>query len=138
MHVSWYEVFDDALSSRPVVAVRHVAEAHLGRPPTRSEITSARRAANTYARGSNAQTLRTMTGDRDRDRDGVIVIDGDLPPHTLASQLTGLHEVSAINQAVGMLIDRGHDQDDAHAALRRHAAAAGVDTHISAARILRR
>lgn len=69
---------------------------------------------------------------------GVIVLDADLPPHTLVSQWTGLHEVSTINQAVGMLIDRGHDPDDAHAALHRHAAAAGVDTHIYAARLLRR
>ena len=57
MHVSWYEVFDDALSSRPVIAVSRVVEAHLGHSPTRSEITSARRAANSYARGSNAHTL---------------------------------------------------------------------------------
>lgn len=69
---------------------------------------------------------------------GVIALDADLPPHTLVSQWTGLHEVSTINQAVGMLIDRGHDPDDAHAALRRHAAAAGVDTHTYAARLLRR
>ena len=57
MHVSWYEVFDDALGIRSVVAVSQVAEAHLGRTPTRSEVTSAPRAANSYARRSNAQTL---------------------------------------------------------------------------------
>lgn len=57
VHVSWYEVFDDALSSRPVIAVARAAEAHIGRPPTRSELNAARRAANSYARGSNAQTL---------------------------------------------------------------------------------
>lgn len=57
MHVSWFEVFDDALSSRPVIAVSQVVEAHVGRTPTRSELNSAHRAANTYARGSNAQTL---------------------------------------------------------------------------------
>ena len=68
----------------------------------------------------------------------VIVLDVDLPPHTLVSQWTGLHELSTINRAVGMLIDRGHPPDDAHAALHRHAAAVGVDTHIYAARLLRR
>lgn len=69
---------------------------------------------------------------------GVIVLDADLPPHTVVSQLTGLREVSTINRAVGVLIDRGHNPDDADAALHRHAAAAGLATHLYAARLLRR
>ena len=73
----------------------------------------------------------------DRAGAGAIVLDADLPPHTVVSQLTGLHEVSTINRAVGILIDRGHHPDDAHAALRRHAAAAGLDTPSYAARLLR-
>ena len=73
-----------------------------------------------------------------RGGDGVIVLDADLPPQTLVSQLTGAHEASTINRAVGMLIDQGHHPDDAHATLRRHASAAGVDMHIYAARFLRR
>ena len=58
MHVSWYEAFDDALASRPVIAVSRVVEAHVGRTPTRSELNAARRAANSYARGSNTQVLQ--------------------------------------------------------------------------------
>ena len=76
-------------------------------------------------------------GDR-AEEEGVIVLDADLPPPTVVSQLTGLHEMSTINRAVGMLIDQGHHPDDAHATLRRHAAAAGLDTHLYAARLLRR
>ena len=75
-------------------------------------------------------------GDGERAR--VIVLDADLPPPTVVSQLTGLHEMATINQAIGVLIDRGHHPDDAHAVLHRHAAAAGLDTHIYAARLLRR
>ena len=67
-----------------------------------------------------------------------IVLDADLPPQTSVSRLAGLHEMSTINRAVGMLIEQGHHPDDAHSVLRRHAAAAGVDTHIYAAQLLRR
>ena len=74
----------------------------------------------------------------DRAGAAVIVLDADLPPPTVVSQLTGLHEMATINQAIGVLIDRGHHPDDAHAVLHRHAAAAGLDTHIYAARLLRR
>ena len=77
-------------------------------------------------------------GDGDREGPDAIVLDADLPPHTLVSRLTGLDDASTINRAVGMLIDEGHHPDDAHATLRRHAAAAGVDTQIYAARLLRR
>lgn len=69
---------------------------------------------------------------------GLIVLDADLPPPASVSRLSGLHEMSTINRAVGMLIDQGHHPDDAHTLLRQHAAAAGVDTHIYAARLLRR
>jgi hypothetical protein len=42
-----------------------------------------------------------------------------------------------LNRAIGMLVDQGHDIEQAHNVLRRDAAAAGVETHIYAARILR-
>jgi hypothetical protein len=67
-----------------------------------------------------------------------IVLDADLPPHTLVARLTGLDEISAINRAVGMLIEQGHHPDEAHATLRRHAVAAGVAPHIYAAQLLQR
>ena len=89
--------------------------------------------------GLRTDGSRSGDGQQDaRGEDRLIMLDADLPPHTLVSELTGLHEVSTINRAVGMLIDQGHHPDDAHATLRRHAAAAGVDTHIYAARLLRR
>lgn len=66
------------------------------------------------------------------------VLDADLAPQTLVSQLTGLEDLATINRAVGMLIEQGEDPAEAHATLRRSAAAAGVDTHVYAARLLRR
>lgn len=68
----------------------------------------------------------------------LIALDADLPPPTLVSGLTGLDELSTMNRAAGMLIDQGHHSDRAHAALRRHAAAAGVEPHVYAAQLLRR
>jgi hypothetical protein len=67
-----------------------------------------------------------------------LLLDADLPPKVEVSGLTGLAELSAINRAVGILIDRGHTPDDAYDILRRAAAAVGKETHVFAARILRR
>ena len=69
---------------------------------------------------------------------GPIALDADLPPPTLLSGLTGLDELVTINRAAGILIDQGHHPDQAHAALRRQAAGAGVQPHLYAARLLRR
>ena len=77
-------------------------------------------------------------GDGHRDGHESIVLDADLPPATLVSRLTGLDDVSTINRAIGMLIDQGHNPDEAHATLHRHAVTAGVERHIYAARLLRR
>ena len=77
-------------------------------------------------------------GDGHRDEQESIVLDADLPPATLVSRLTGLDDVSTINRAIGMLIDQGHNPDEAHATLHRHAVTAGVEGHIYAARLLRR
>ncbi len=67
-----------------------------------------------------------------------LVLDADLPPLTLVSGLTGLDDVSAINRAVGILMNQGHHPHRAHAELRRQATAAGVETPIYAARLLKR
>ena len=72
-----------------------------------------------------------------RDGHRSIVLDADLPPRTRTSGLTGLDEMSTINRAIGMLVDQGHLPDEAHHTLRRHAAAAGVEPHIYAARLLK-
>jgi hypothetical protein len=73
-----------------------------------------------------------------RDGDALIVLDADLPPPTAISGFVGLDELTMINRAVGILIDQGHHPNQAHAALLGHAATAGVDPHIYAARLLRR
>jgi hypothetical protein len=72
-----------------------------------------------------------------RDGDRLIVLDADLPPATTGSGLVGLAERSTLDRAVGVMINQGHDPDRAHATLRRHAAAAGLEPHIYAARLLR-
>ena len=66
----------------------------------------------------------------------LIVLDADLPPLTTRSGLAGLAERSVLDRAIGIMIDQGHDPDLAHATLRRRAAAAGVEPHIYAARLL--
>ena len=73
-----------------------------------------------------------------RDGDALIVLDADLPPPTAIPGLNGLDELTMINRAVGILIDQGHHPNQAHAALLGHAATAGVDPHVYAARLLRR
>jgi hypothetical protein len=70
------------------------------------------------------------------DADQLIVLDADLPPLTTRSGLVGLAERSVLDRAIGIMIDQGHDPNLAHATLRRRAAAAGVEPHIYAARLL--
>jgi hypothetical protein len=67
----------------------------------------------------------------------VIELDTELPPVSRVSGLTGLAELTMLNRAIGMLIEQGHDIEQAHQVLRRDAAAAGVEPHVYAARILR-
>lgn len=66
-----------------------------------------------------------------------IKLDADLPPLSRTSGLTGLAELTALNRAIGILVDQGHDIEQAHQLLRRDAAAAGVEPQIYAARIVR-
>lgn len=68
----------------------------------------------------------------------VIELDVDLPPLSHVSGLTGVAELTVLNRAIGMLMAQGHDIEQARQVLRREAAAAGVEPHIYAARILRR
>jgi hypothetical protein len=67
-----------------------------------------------------------------------IELDVDLPPPSRVSGLTGVAELTILNRAIGMLMAQGHGIEQAHQVLRREAAAAGVEPHIYAARILRR
>jgi hypothetical protein len=66
-----------------------------------------------------------------------IELDVDLPPRSRVSELTGLAELTVLNRAIGMLVAQGHDIEQAHQVLRRDAAAARVEPHIYATRILR-
>jgi hypothetical protein len=68
----------------------------------------------------------------------VIVLDADLSPLTRASGLTGLAELTVLNRAIGMIVDQGHDIEQAHQLLRRDAAAAGVEPQTYAAQIIGR
>jgi hypothetical protein len=77
------------------------------------------------------------TGDGQHDGPS-IVLDADLPPPTPTSGLIGLDELATINRAVGTLIEQGHQPDQAHATIRRHAAAGGLEPHIYAGQLLQR
>ena len=65
-----------------------------------------------------------------------IELDADFPPLSRTSGLTGLAELTALNRAIGILVDQGHDIEQAHQLLRSDAAAAGVEPQIYAARII--
>jgi hypothetical protein len=87
------------------------------------------------------QRMPAADGRRGTRADGqriAIELDADLPPHSRRSGLTGLAELTLLNRAIGMLVDQGHEIEQAHQQLRRDAAAAGVEPHIYAARIIRR
>jgi hypothetical protein len=89
--------------------------------------------------GQHSRSLRDGDGHGLDRCDGhrPIVLDADLPPPTTMSEIAGLDELSMIERAVGIMIDHGHHPDHAHDTLRRHAAVAGVEPHIYAARLLR-
>lgn len=53
------------------------------------------------------------------------------------SGITGLHELTLVNQAVGVLLDRGHTPEEARAKLRCHAESAGLSVHQVADQLLR-
>jgi hypothetical protein len=67
-----------------------------------------------------------------------LILDGDLSPNVEASGLTGLSEFSAVNRAIGILIDQGHNPDLAYEILGSAAVAAGVEPHVYAVRMLLR
>ena len=55
MAVQWHPVLDQALAETAVVGVADAVARHLGRRPTKSEITAARRAARRYAATGQGQ-----------------------------------------------------------------------------------
>jgi hypothetical protein len=66
-----------------------------------------------------------------------IELDNDLPLVAPVSGLTGLADLTVLNRAIGMLVDQGHELEQAHQMLRRDAAAARLAPQIYAARIIR-
>jgi hypothetical protein len=87
---------------------------------------------------SYAFDQRTPGQDGDHPAWPLIRLDADLPPDGPTFSLSGVAELSAINRAVGVLIDQGHHPDDAYEILRGHAARAGLDPYAWAARLLQR
>ncbi|HEU4908475.1 MAG TPA: hypothetical protein VFT17_06395 [Propionibacteriaceae bacterium] len=81
---------------------------------------------------------RGLRGTRVDGQRTAIELDVDLPPLSRVSGLTGLAELTVLNRAIGMLVDQGHDIEQAHQLLRRDAADAAVEPHVYAAQILRR
>ena len=66
-----------------------------------------------------------------------IRLDQDLEPTTLTSGLVGAAVVSTVNRAIGVLIARGYEPDQAQDELSRRATHAGVGVLVSAAQLLR-
>jgi hypothetical protein len=58
-------------------------------------------------------------------------LDGDIPV-VLVSDLTGVHRLSTINEALGVLIGHGHTPDRAQRELRQMADTAGISIHRAA------
>lgn len=57
----WQAVLLDSLNNSPLVAVSLAVEAHLGRTPTRAEVTAARRAAVSLEEGGYIRRFRVST-----------------------------------------------------------------------------
>jgi hypothetical protein len=61
----WHQVFDDALHQNLAIGVRAAVADHLGRAPTRAELTAARRAAHSFAALGRARVLYVPGSDAD-------------------------------------------------------------------------
>ena len=68
MQIQWHQVFDEALRRADVIAVARVVAIFLGRPPTRSELSAARRSASSYARANDVQVLHVHGSHLHRDQ----------------------------------------------------------------------
>lgn len=97
MKIQWHQVFDDALRVNDAIVVALVAGAYIGRKPTRSELSAARRAANTYATKSNMQVLHVAANRADGRSTRVLLLarpDADLDDterlHAIASGLAAV------------------------------------------------
>jgi hypothetical protein len=66
-----------------------------------------------------------------------LVLDGHLAPPDASTELTGLGAHMAVNQAIGVLIERGHTQASADLELRRLAGTNGGSLHTTASALIR-
>lgn len=66
-----------------------------------------------------------------------VVLDQHLTPRSLTAGVTGSHEASTVNRAVGLLIGRGQTPEEAHRDLANQAAFAGVSVVAWSAQLLR-
>jgi hypothetical protein len=67
----------------------------------------------------------------------VVTLDDDLNPASDPTRLNGLTEMSSVNQAIGILIDRGHLPDSARTELDRLAHQAQTTLHAAAQQLIR-
>ena len=67
---------------------------------------------------------------------GTVVLDEDTAAPLGGSGLTGAAQSTTVNQAIGVLIDRGHTPATAGAHLRRQAGEMMLDVHHAATRVL--
>jgi hypothetical protein len=63
----WQQVLADALDQNLTIGVRAAVADHLGRVPTRAELTAARRAAHSLAASGHARVLHVPGADADAD-----------------------------------------------------------------------
>jgi hypothetical protein len=66
----------------------------------------------------------------------LVRLDRDLPPPSQTSAISGADELTIINRAIGVLIDRGTHPHQAMAELARHASSAGLDPYTYARALL--
>ena len=66
-----------------------------------------------------------------------LTLDGDLPPPRGDLGITGLHELSVIGQACGVLITRGRSPEAARAELDHAARASGTTVEVIAEGLIR-
>jgi hypothetical protein len=67
---------------------------------------------------------------------GCIRLDEDLTPELLVSGVVGVEEMSTVNQAIGVLIGRGHTCETAQAELHRQSSETQQSAHHNATRLL--
>jgi hypothetical protein len=120
MQSEWFPVTLTAIDPDPARTARTSLALSLGRPG------GARPGDKIVWYAGRPGAFVDLAADLERvPSDGGVVLDGHLPATPGPPRepgITGLAELSVINQAIGVLITRGHTPDQAKAELRRRAA----------------